>query len=144
MFRDKSIVYPFPETPPKFIGFLSQNYRPRNGSPAKSFQKWIDTIKEEVAKSLIPALTPLEMAIDENTFTSTVAAIDKPFNLANISDFNSLIAQSQKHNVPVFVLDDSQIEQSGKVLESMRSSRDRFRGIFSQLATDVHKLTETV
>jgi chromosome partitioning protein len=142
VFRDDSIVYPFPKNPPKFIGFLSQKYRPRNDSPAKSFQRWIDIIKKEVTQSLIPALTPVGMTIDQSIFTANVAA-DEPFNLANISDFNSLIAQSQKHNVPVFALSDVQIEQSGTVLENMSESRNRFRETFFQLATEVHKLTET-
>ncbi len=141
--RNNSIVYPFPMTPPKFIGFLSQKYRPRNGSPAKSFQKWIDIIKDEVANSLIPALAPINMSVDQGTFIANVAA-DEPFNLANISDFNSLIAQSQKHNVPVFALTDSQIEQSGTILENMGESRDGFRKSFSQLAAEVHQLTEQV
>jgi chromosome partitioning protein len=142
-FRDESIVYPFPKNPPKFIGFLSQKYRPRNDAPVKSFQKWIDIIKNEVEESLIPALSPIKMTIDQSTFTQNVAA-DEPFNLANISDFNSLIAQSQKYSVPVFSLSTEQIEQGGMVLENMRDSRDRFKKTFAQLATEVHQLTEAM
>jgi cellulose biosynthesis protein BcsQ len=142
-FRNENIVYPFPENPPKFIGFLSQRYRPRNDAPAKSFQKWINIINNEVANSLIPELTPIEMAIDEETFTKCISS-EEPFNLANIADFNSLIAQSQKHNVPVFSLSDTQIEQSGTVLGNMAKSRDNFKETFSKLAKDVHLLTEAV
>jgi chromosome partitioning protein len=138
-FRDNSIIYSFPMSPPKFIGFISQKYRPRNSSPAKSFQKWIDIIKNEVTRSLIPALTPIGMSIDENSFLASIAT-DEPFNLANIPDFNSLIAQSQQHNVPVFALSDEQIEQSGTVLENMSESRDRFRETFSKLARVVCQL----
>jgi len=142
-FRDESIIYPFPKNPPKFIGFLSQKYRPRNDSPAKSFQKWIDIIKNEVANSLVPTLEPLGMSIDQDMFSKNVGA-DEPFNLANIADFNSLIAQSQKHSVPVFSLRAEQIEQSGTVLENMEKSRDHFKKTFSQLATEVHQLTKLV
>lgn len=142
-FRDNGIVYSFPMSPPKFIGFISQKYRPRNGAPAKSFQKWIDTIKDEVANSLIPVLSKINMSVDQNVFAANVVA-DEPFNLANISDFNSLIAQSQKHNVPVFALTDAQIEQNGTILENMSESRDKFRKSFSQLANEVHKLTKAV
>ncbi|MBY7119707.1 ParA family protein, partial [Klebsiella pneumoniae] len=35
-FRDSKILYPFPIEPPKFIGFISQKYRPRNNLPVKS------------------------------------------------------------------------------------------------------------
>ena len=62
---------------------------------------------------------------------------DTPYNLANISDFNSLIAQSQKHNVPVFALSDNQIEQSGSVLETMKKNRKIFLDNFRQLANTV-------
>ncbi|MDX3775819.1 ParA family protein, partial [Chromatiaceae bacterium AAb-1] len=58
-FRDRNIVYPLPANPPKFIGFISQKYRPRNGGPARSFQKWIDKIKMEVVNTLIPELKPI-------------------------------------------------------------------------------------
>ncbi|WP_175692746.1 ParA family protein [Burkholderia ambifaria] len=143
IFRDKEIIYSLPDDPPKFIGFISQKYRPRSGAPAKSFQKWIDVIRDEVAKSLIPALEPIHMSIDADTFKANVAA-DGPFNLANISDFNSLIAQSQKHNVPVFALSDMQIEQGGVILEKMKVSRNDFRKTFEQLAAEIHALTEAV
>ncbi|TON64839.1 hypothetical protein CGH51_24470, partial [Vibrio parahaemolyticus] len=78
--------------PPKFIGFISQRYRPRDGAPAKSFQQWIDTIKEGVRTKLIPSLERCDMAISSEVF-STVVSQDEPYNLANIADFNSLIAQ---------------------------------------------------
>lgn len=141
VFRQEGMVYSFPKIPPKFIGFLSQKYRPRNGMPAKSFQKWIDIIKSEVANSLIPALTPIGMAVEEAVFKANITG-DEPFNLANIADFNSLIAQSQKHNVPVFALTNTQIEQSGTVLENMMESRDGFKATFKQLAKEVHQITE--
>lgn len=140
-FRDEKIIYPIPKSPPKFLGFISQKYRPRSGLPAKSFQRWIDVINSEVANSLVPALTPLHMSIDRAVFSDTVET-DEPFNLANISDFNSLIAQSQQHNVPVFALTDAQIEQSGRILNNMKVSRTRFKKAFEKLATEVHELVK--
>jgi hypothetical protein len=60
--------------------------------------------------------------------------------LINISDFNSLIAQSQKHNAPVFALSDDQIEQSGIILERMKSSREDFRKAFAALAQTIESI----
>lgn len=140
-FRNDDFLYPIPSTPPKFIGFISQKYRPRNGAPAKSFQKWIDIIKAEVESILIPALYPIGMCLEQDVFEANVSG-DEPYNLANISDFNSLIAQSQKHNVPVFALTEDQIEQGGTILDNMAESRDGFRDTFEQLAIDVHNITE--
>ena len=142
-FRAENVDYKFPLSPPKFLGFISQRYRPRGGAPAKSFQRWIDVIKHTVSEELIPSLSPLGMSIQLEEFSSCVSG-DEPFNLANIADFNSLIAQSQKHNVPVFALSDDEIEQGGVILEKMKESRENFRSVFSSLASEVHSLTETV
>lgn len=142
-FRTVAADYRFPENPPKFLGFISQRYRPRGGAPAKSFQRWIDVIKESVVTDLVPALEPLGMTIPFDVFNRCISG-DEPYNLANVADFNSLIAQSQKHNVPIFALEDSQIEQSGVILANMKESRDGFRQVFDTLATEVHELTELV
>lgn len=142
-FREGEIDYKFPSNPPRFLGFISQRYRPRSGAPAKSFQRWIDVIKETVNSKLIPSLSPINMTIDLKDFKSAVSS-GEPFNLSNIADFNSLIAQSQSHNVPVFALTDDQIDQSGVILDNMKESRDKFRCVFSKLATEVHELTEIV
>lgn len=142
-FRADNILYSFPDKPPKFIGFISQRYRPRSGAPAKSFQRWIDIIRDTVASTLIPSLNSNNMGIDADIFMEYIAA-DMPFNLSNIADFNSLIAQSQKHNTPIFELSDQQIEQSGVILENMRESKESFKMVFSELASGIHDLTEHI
>lgn len=139
-FRSDALLYPFPKVPPKFCGIISQRYRPRMGSPAQSFQQWIDIIKESVLKELVPALTPAGMVLSVAEFNAAAPG-DTPYNLINISDFNSLIAQSQKHNVPIFALSDSQIEQAGVILETMKTSRNNFRKAFADLANTVEIMT---
>jgi chromosome partitioning protein len=62
----------------------------------------------------------------------TIGTAEEPFNLANIADFNSLIAQSQKHSIPVFNLSDSQIDRTGFILETMQRSRDNFKICFTR------------
>lgn len=135
-FRKESLKYPFPAEPPKFCGIISQRYRPRVGKPARSFQEWINTIKESVLSELVPALKTENMCISVQRFNSAEPG-DSPYNLINVADFNSLIAQSQKHNVPVFALTDGQIEQAGTVLETMTKSRDAFKECFETLAHSV-------
>lgn len=138
-FRDA--LYKFPTTIPKFIGTIQQRYRPRNGDPAKSFQSWIDIINQNVINRLVPALRENQMMIDEARFAQAPVP-NEPYNLINISDFNSLIAQSQKHNTPIFSLTDAQIEQAGQVLDNMKISRDNFDRTFTQFANAVIGLTE--
>lgn len=142
-FRDPKIDYPIPKDSPKFLGFISQRYRPRSGAPAKSFQRWIDIIKETVTDVLIPSLSKLSMSIELDDFNKYISG-DEPYNLANVADFNSLIAQSQKHNVPIFALSNKQIEQGGVILKNMKKSRDNFRQIFTDLANEIHVLTENI
>ena len=138
-FRNSILTYPFEQIPPKFLGTISQRYRPHSGKPAASFQRWINEIKKTSNTQLVPALSKINMIISESKFKAANVD-DTPYNLANISDFNSLIAQSQKHNVPVFALSDSQIEQSGAVLETMKQNRQIFLNNFIQLANIVIKL----
>lgn len=139
-FRNSSLLYPFPVEPPKFCGIISQRYRPRLGNPAYSFQQWIDRIKDAVLKELVPVLMSNGMSITVSQFNAADPQ-DTPFNLINISDFNSLIAQSQKHSTPVFALSDKQIEQVGVILQTMKESRDAFRKSFGALANSVEKIT---
>lgn len=134
-------IYKFPQTTPKFIGTIQQRYRPRNGEPARSFQAWIDIINQNVISRLVPALRQNGMIIDEEKIKNLTTA-NEPFNLINIADFNSLIAQSQQHNTPVFRLTDEQIGQVGQVLDNMIISRNNFNDTFSDFAQSVIALTE--
>ena len=80
------------------------------------------------------------MIVDESAFSHASTA-DTPYNMANIADFNTLIAQSQKHNVPVFALSDAEIDRQGVVLDNMRANRDAFQLVFREFANSVITLT---
>ena len=62
--------------------------------------------------------------------------------LIQMSDFNSLIALSQKHQAPVFGLNDEQLEQTGVVLETTRESMHRFRDLYACGADKIIKLID--
>jgi hypothetical protein len=110
------------------------------GNPAQSFQQWINIIKDTVLTEFVPALSQNKMTVSVADFNAA-APSDTPYNLINIADFNSLIAQSQKHNVPVFALTDAQIEQVGVILATMKASRDDFKKAFGALANSVEIMT---
>lgn len=136
----KTSVYPFPNTTPKFIGTILQRYRPRNGSAAKSFQTWIDKITQNVNQNLVPTLKKINLILDNKKFEE-VGTPEEPYNLVNIADFNSLIAQSQKYGVPIYALTDSQMEQVGKVLSTMKENKESFYKTFTNLGNAVIGLT---
>jgi cellulose biosynthesis protein BcsQ len=134
------VEYEMPSTRPLFIGTIMQRYRPKNGSPARSFQSWIDRINENVSNHLAPTLQSCGMMVDAQVLRR-MSDNGIPFNLINISDFNGLIAQSQKYNVPVFSLSDEQIEQTGVVLTVSRRNKEEFHHVFDRLAEKVINVT---
>lgn len=67
---------------------------------------------------------------------------DELYNLINIADFNSLIAQSQTNNTPVFLLTQEQVQKGGKVWENMKKNIEDFDYTFDCLADRVVNATE--
>ena len=129
--------YKLKETPPLFLGTIQQRYRPRNGAPARAFAEWIKEINELVQKKLLPVLKSYHMCISEDKLTF----YDDPYNLINIADFNSLIAQSQEHNTPIFLLTQEQVKQTGITWTNMERSRDEFFVTFKTLAERIVNVT---
>lgn len=133
---------------PKFIGMIQQRYRPRNGAPAKSFDLWISKIREAVDDILVPQLESIHCVADKETIQSILD--ENPdnslsaYDLAHISDFNSLIAISQTLSVPVFDITDQDIKDSGQfghALNTMKENRTSFKEQFSLLAERTIKIT---
>ena len=123
-------TYPYPDKNPKFLGTIIQKYRLREGrAPSSAFQKWIDEIEKGVTTRLIPVLKENGMLLPEKIYKGAGVKPTKP--LIQMSDFNSLIALSQKHKAPIFDLTDKQLEQTGVVLEITKKSMRRFHKLFS-------------
>ena len=132
--------YPFPETNTKFLGTIIQKFRPRGGgSPAVAFQTWITEINAKVSGRLLPVLTKDKMMLPTKAYQDV--ELGPGCCLSTISDFNSLIAQSQKHRTPIFALSPEQIGQTGIVLDRTTKSQTEFKQIFSDLANKVILLT---
>lgn len=67
---------------------------------------------------------------------------NEPYNLINIADFNSLIAQSQENNTPVFLLTQEQVKQGGVIWINMKKNRDDFYQTFEKLADEIMCMME--
>ncbi|MDR2192439.1 MAG: AAA family ATPase [Endomicrobium sp.] len=133
---------------PKFIGIIEQNYRPRRtnaednkNKPVKGFREWIDKIRVAANTELVPSLREKGLVVSEEKFKSAVKDL-QPYDLAFISDFNSLIAFSQKCNKPVFELTQDDINRSGEVLRVMLDNVQKFKDSFNALAGNIIRLTE--
>jgi len=132
----KNASYKISDSAPRFIGTIQQRYRPRNGSPAKAFSEWIDDINRLVSNKLVPVLKDNDMVI-----CYEAANYENHYNLINIADFNSLIAQSQANNTPVYLLTQEQVQKSGSVWDNMKKNIDDFNSTFDTLANRVIQAT---
>lgn len=135
-------TYPFPVVSPKFLGTVVQKYRLRTGESASAaFQQWIDEIEQGVKDKLIPALSKAGMMLPGAAYEAVGIAPGEP--ILKMSDFNGLIALSQKHKAPVFDLTDQQLEQTGVVLDRTKASMNRFDSLFSDAADRVISLIDS-
>ncbi len=134
----RDAVYPFPDTTPKFLGTVVQNYRPRRDGSAKGFQEWIDKINIAVHDKLVPEFTKVDMMLPQDLYNDLQV---ENHCLVTIPDFNTLVAKAHTFQTPVFQLSEEQIGQGGAVLQRTIESRDRFKELFSQLADKVIGLT---
>ena len=137
----KDATYPFPEPKLKVLGTIVQKYRPRSGQPAASFQRWIDEVSEVVEKRLVPALQDANVLPPSEAFEQ-LGISPKDMCLAQIPEFNSLIAISQDNLTPIFALTDAQFRIGGSVLENWQKSRDGFNDQFDALTDRITSLID--
>lgn len=136
----REAAYPFPVPDNRFLGAIVQNFRPRAGAPATSFQKWIDELGAAIVDRLVPAIAGAGLLLDDAEYKA--AGIDTAtMIMAQIPDFNSLVALSQNCQKPVFALEAADTGQSGIILQGTLRSRDQFNELFDQLADQVISLT---
>lgn len=128
-------AYPFPKSHPKFLGYVVQKYRPRGGAPSRAFDAWITQLQNNVSSVLIPAMEHCGMMMDPGVYKA--AGYDPTKPLLQMPDFNSLIASSQTHQVPIFELTAAQLGQVGRVLETTQESQREFARLFSEAADRV-------
>ena len=135
-FRRGNDNYVLPSKNPKMLGFISQNYRiytpdQKNENSdikaqkkmAKAYQDWINRIKDIVAKKLVPSLQGIDMIISEDLFKKCVS-YDKPYHLAGIQNFNTLIPVSQRKSKPIYELTQEDGGWSGAVWERKENNKD--------------------
>jgi hypothetical protein len=80
------------------------------------------------------------MALPHDEY-SRIKGLTDTYCLAQIPDFNTLIATSQKHATPVFALSDEQFGHIGVVLAQNKQKREEFNVIFSDLTDKILEIT---
>lgn len=131
--------YPFPKSMTSFVGAIIQKYRPRGGKASQAFQHWIDDLVIGLQETLIPALQNSGM-VDIALFRDRIGS-DPWIPIMEVPDFNSLVALSQEHQVPVYAFTAAQLDQKGAVWEQTKESMKVFEDAFSACADKLIKLT---
>lgn len=131
--------YPFPKPMTSFVGAIIQKYRPRGGKASQAFQHWIDELVIGLQEVLIPALQNCGM-VDSVRFRERIGS-DPWIPILEAPDFNSLVALSQEHQVPVYAFTADQLNQKGAVWDQTKESMKVFEDAFSACADRLIKLT---
>lgn len=111
-----SATYKLPVSTPVFLGYTINDFNLSYGQPQKSFGEFMSQISEKIVHQLVPVLTANNMVFDLAKYQSAYEAMQTSSNkttninyndcfcLAQISNFNKLIALSNKASKPVFEL----------------------------------------
>ncbi len=139
--------YTLPNDTPKFLGYTINDFNLSNGAPQKSFQSFMDRISYEITNTLVPSLQSAGMLKDDDLYKQAYINMKKKFEkdnvnyrdyycLAQISNFNKLIAISNEKSIPVFDI----------TLDNATSGQDRtlkwFKHLYKSLAERVMKLAD--
>lgn len=111
-----SATYKLPNKTPVFLGYTINDFNLSFGQPQKSFGEFMNQISEKIVQQLVPELSANNMTFDldkyQSAYETMKASSNKATNinysdyfcLAQISNFNKLIALSNKASKPVFEL----------------------------------------
>ncbi len=132
-------TYPYPKKTPIFLGVIIQKYRLRSGKASQAFQKWINDINSSIENQLVPVLKDADMLLNRKAYEDVGLKTD--YCLTQVSDFNSLIAHSQKAQTPVFALAANQLVSGGKARERQETGIHSFRKVFDNLAQKIIAMT---
>lgn len=127
--------YPFVRSDLKFCGTIIQRYRQRNGGPTAAFGKYFEQLRDAVTGTLRPALSGSHLLFSEKTYLEQGMGGD--CTLAEIPDFNTLIASSQDVGKPVFALSEKDTGNTGVVFDTQQRTVRNVDEMYSALADKI-------
>ena len=140
LFADSA--YPLLEGEPKFIGSLIQRFNVRNGQAARPYRDNISEIKDRIKGDFFESISKFGMTLHPDQYKQDL--IDRGYCLEEIPDFQGLLPKSYQAGVPVFEIQNSEINETGPVLEQMVNNRDKFERKFQGLNRKIIELLEYV
>lgn len=138
-------AYPWPNKTPKYVGSIVQNYRVRSvdgkeAAPTRAYKKWFDALLSVKSEVLMPSLRNSDLLFDEEVYEAADAPLQK--FLAEVPDFNSLIAISQSLSKPVFQLKGEDFEYSVNIAQNQLESAKKFQTIYSKTSDKMAKVLQ--
>jgi chromosome partitioning protein len=130
--------YPPNLEPPKLLGSVIQRFNVRKGKAASPYRNNIQDIKIRFRDGLKPALARSNMVLPDDVYGNDF--IQNGLCISEIPDFQGLLPKSLNAGVPVFALNDHEIDESGTVLDGMIANRDKFDVLFNEFADKVKAL----
>lgn len=143
-------IYPMPKTTPKFLGYTINDFNLSNGKPQPNFKVIMKRISEEVENVLVPALEKEGMLLDkevyQNAYEEMVNSAKRGnvdyndyYCLAEISNFNKLIALSNEKSIPIFELMESDVSLG----EGQFRTLQWFKFLYNAVADRIIKLVNS-
>lgn len=144
----KDVTYPLPQTTPKFLGYTINDFNLTYGQPQLTFKEFMDKISSKVVNSLIPKFEENTMLLEKEEYTQAYDEMRESaekhhieysdfYCLAQISNFNKLIALSNAQSVPVF-----ELSLDKKMLhEGQARTLAWFKFLYEALAKRILRLT---
>lgn len=145
----QNATYPLPMTTPLFLGYTINDFNLSHGHPQHTFREFMDQISAKIVDYLVPALENNRMTIDNEKYINSYNVMrdsaknhhinyPDPYCLAQISNFNKLIALSNAQSIPVFEVDlDDNLKHEGQA-----RTLAWFKFLYGALANRVLELTD--
>lgn len=139
--------YPLPCNTPKFLGYTINDFNLSKGKPSYSFKVIMNKISTCVREELVPNLDNEGMLLDKKRYLEAASLNDKllsqrkidDYCIGEISNFNKLIALSNKLGIPIYELD----PKKSMLGHSQIRTLTWFRVLFETMASKIILLTSS-
>ncbi len=139
-------TYPLPKNTPKFLGYTINDFNLSYGRPQTTFKEFMDRISNKIVHELVPALSSVNMTLDDDKYQQAYQSMKNSakrqnidyqdyYCLAQISNFNKLIALSNNLSKPVFELTLKDTDSDGQ-----QRTLDWFKFLYQAFAERVLSL----
>jgi chromosome partitioning protein len=135
-------AYPMPGLEPKFLGTLIQRFNIRRGRAARPYRDNIAEIKGLIGGEFFSRISAFNMTLPLDRYPQGL--VNDRYCLAEIPDFQGLLPKAYDVGVPVFALENHEINEAGLVLNQMVGKRDDFHDQFLRLSETLEEILQYV